>query len=107
MKPILRMILTISALSVFILIAGCQSPGKIVSTQVSAACPQCAMQTVTTPIKGLTYTRHICPACKTIELDEVRISEAMSNYTSMEIETVHICDHCKSVVEPCLACQKM
>jgi hypothetical protein len=106
MKLIQKTIILTIATCSLILIAGCQSPGKIVSTQTSDICPQCTMQTVTTPIKGLTYTRHICPGCKTVETDKSKTSAALASYTSIAVETVHACKHCKSVVTPCPACRK-
>jgi hypothetical protein len=106
-KCMFKTIATTALLSTLILIIGCQSPGKIVSTQTSDVCPQCEMQTVTTPIKGFTYTRHICPSCKTDETDEAKTSAALASYTSMDVETVHVCENCKALIEPCPACSKM
>jgi hypothetical protein len=107
MNSILRTTAATAVLSTLILIAGCQSPGKVVSTQTSDVCPLCEMQTVTSPIKGLTYTKHVCPNCKTVETDEATISAAMASYASLDIESVHVCEHCKSVVAPCPACSQM
>ena len=107
MKSILKATAATVVLGTLILIVGCQSPGKVVSTQTSDVCPQCEMQTVTSPIKGLTYTRHICPTCKDVETDAAKTSAALAIYTSMDIETVHVCEHCKSVVAPCPVCSKM
>ncbi|MEA2068498.1 MAG: hypothetical protein U9P12_04795 [Verrucomicrobiota bacterium] len=102
MKSILKAIAATAVLGALILIVGCQSPGKVVSTQTSDVCPQCEMQTVTSPIKGLTYTRHICPpTCKDVETDTAKTSAALATYTGMDIETVHVCEHCKSIVAPC------
>ena len=78
----------------------------VISTNSSDVCPQCETQTVTSPIKGLTYTKHVCPHCKTVETDASKTSAAMATYTSMDIETVHVCEHCESVVTPCPACSK-
>jgi len=107
MKNIQKILTITIATCSLILIAGCQSPGKVVSTQTSVVCPQCEMQTVTSPIKGLTYTKHVCPGCKMVETDEAKTSAALANYTSMNTETVHVCEHCKSVVTPCPACSKI
>jgi hypothetical protein len=104
---ILRITATIAVLCTLILIIGCQTPGKVVSTDSSAVCPQCETQTVTTPIKGLTYTKHVCPLCKNVETEASKTSAAMASYTSMEKETVHVCKHCESVVMPCPVCCKM
>ena len=107
MKVILKITAILAVLCTFILTSGCQSPGKVVSTQASTVCPQCEMQTVTSPIKGLTYTRCVCPTCKTVETDAEKVSAALASYTSRDMKTVHVCEHCKSVVESCAACSKM
>ena len=104
MKSILKTTAAIAILGALTLIVGCQSPGKVVSTQTCEVCPQCEMQTVTSPVKGLTYTKHVCPGCGAVETDEAKTSAALANYTSMNTETVHVCEHCKSVVTPCPAC---
>jgi len=104
MKTIIRN--TTMAISSFLLIAGCQSPGNVTSTESSITCPICKTETVTLPVKGLAYTRHVCPQCKTIETDASKTSSAMASYTSMNNETVHVCQHCKSVVMPCPLCSK-
>ena len=103
---IVKSAIALSVLSALILISGCQTPGKVVSTETSEVCPQCETQTVTTPIKGLTYTKHVCPMCKTIETDASKTSAAMASYTSMDVETVHVCEHCQAVVMPCPGCSK-
>lgn len=103
-KNILKTTVVFFTLSILILIAGCQSPGKIIASEKSEICPECKIQTVTTPIKGLTYKRHVCPACKKVDTHESEISAALASYTSMDIETVHVCPHCKSIVEPCPDC---
>lgn len=102
----LKSAIALSALCALVLAGGCQTPGKVISTEPSEVCPQCENQTVTTPIKGLTYTKHICPLCKTVETDASKTSAALATYASMDIETVHVCEHCESVVTPCLACSK-
>ena len=107
MKSILKIAAASALLGTLVLIAGCQTPGKVVSTQTSDVCPQCEMQTVTSPIKGLTYTKHVCPTCKTVETDEAKISAAMASYTSLDIKSVHVCEHCKSVVALCPVCSRM
>ena len=106
-NAILQSALALSVLGALVLAGGCQTPGQVVATQKSEVCPQCETQTVTTPIKGLTYTKHVCPACKNVETDATKTSAALATYTSMEVETVHVCEHCKSVVTPCPACSKM
>jgi len=105
-NTLVKTAIALSVLSALILISGCQTPGKVVSTEPSAVCPQCETQTVTSAIKGLTYTKHVCPHCKTVETDASKTSAAMSAYTSMDVETVQVCKHCESVVTPCPACSK-
>ena len=105
-NAILQSAIALSVLCALVLAGGCQTPGKVVSTDSSDVCPQCETQTITTPIKGLTYTKHVCPMCKTIETDASKTSAALATYTSMDIETIHVCEHCESVVTPCPACSK-
>ena len=106
MKTIQKILTITIATSSLILISGCQAPGKVVSSEDSEICPQCKTETVTTPIKGLTYKKHTCPLCKDVVVDDSVASSAMATYTSRDIETVHVCKNCKSIVEPCPACSK-
>jgi len=105
-NAILQSAIALSVLCALVLAGGCQTPGKVVSTEPSEVCPQCENQTVTTPIKGLTYTKHVCPMCKNIETDASKTSAALAVYTSQDIETVHVCEHCQSVVTPCPVCSQ-
>jgi hypothetical protein len=90
------------ATSSLILISGCQTPGKVVSTLTSEVCPTCKNQTVTTPIKGLKYTRHVCPSCETTEVVD---PQGIYDEMGPEIKTVHVCKKCSSIVEPCPLCK--
>ena len=105
-NAILQSAIALSVLCALDLAGGCQTPGKVVSTNPSDLCPQCETQTVTTPIKGLTYTKHVCPMCKNIETDASKTSAALASYTGMDIETVHVCKLCEAVVTPCPACSQ-
>ena len=87
MNSILRTTAVTAVLSTLILITGCQYPGKVVSTQTSDVCPQCEMQTVTSPIKGLTYTKHVCPNCKTV------VKQTVMNTGHASIVTAFLNEH--------------
>ncbi|NOY79444.1 MAG: hypothetical protein GXP31_00415 [Kiritimatiellaeota bacterium] len=78
-------------------VAGCQTPGKLVSTATSTVCPMCKSETRTTAVKGLTYTKHICPKCKTVR--NTGTSDEAADATQ-----VHVCDQCKAVVNTCPLC---
>lgn len=73
---------------------GCQTPGELVSEDTSQVCPECRTETRTFVFEGLTYKRHFCPRCKTMDAG-----------TEFD-ETVHYCDKCDAIVEPCRLCQK-
>lgn len=79
-------------------LVGCQTPGKVVSTTQSPQCPMCKTETRTTPVKGLTYKKHVCPGCKTISE-----TSSIEHYTG-NMTTVHVCDHCKAAVTKCAQC---
>ena len=90
------------------LLSGCQLPGKVVSTESSSVCPMCKTQTVTSPIKGLTYTKMVCPSCHTETTLDPGQEEILRNYVGLgsDVTTVHVCDHCKAMVEKCPRCRK-
>jgi hypothetical protein len=88
------------------LITGCQTAGTIVATEKSTVCPECKIETVTAPIKGLTYKRHSCPHCKQVSTHEHATEAAIAEYTGVQTETVHVCEKCSSIVEPCPVCIK-
>ena len=62
------------------------------STQTSAVCPDCKLETKTRAIKGLTYKTDKCPVCKT-----TWDPRGGSNYD--EDAYVHVCEHCKIMTE--------
>lgn len=78
--------------------AGCASPGKVVAQETSVACPECRTETKTTPLKGLTYEKHVCGKCKTTV--EERFGDGDPS------EEVHVCGHCKWIVGKCKLCKK-
>ncbi len=86
---------------------GCQTPGKVVSKEISTACPTCTMETKTTAIKGVTYTKCVCPSCRTVSTVDPRLADSVRAYVGTEIgDTIHVCDHCKAIVESCPVCRQ-
>jgi hypothetical protein len=79
-----------------VLVVGCQTSGKVLAVSESADCPMCKTETRTTPIKGLTYKKHVCPGCRTITETD--------HYTGNVTSSVHVCDHCKAAVTQCPQC---
>jgi len=82
---------------------GCQTSGKVVSTQQSEVCPTCKRQTVTTPIKGQKYTRHVCPKCETVYGYDASVT-----YDELEDDmgAIHVCHYCKANVVTCSQCSR-
>jgi hypothetical protein len=82
---------------------GCQTPGQVVSTTNSDVCPTCQNQTVTTSIKGLKYTKHVCPQCET-----VYSNDASKTYGEIEDDmgAIHVCHYCQANVVTCKQCDK-
>jgi hypothetical protein len=79
------------------LLVGCQTSGKLVSVTESTECPLCRTETRTSAVKGLNITKHVCPKCKT-----VRDTGAFDE--KAELTEVHVCDHCKAMVDLCDKC---
>jgi hypothetical protein len=79
------------------LIAGCQTPGKVVATETSSACPKCQLETKTRSIKGVTYKTDVCPSCKTTW-------DPWGGSNHDENAIVHVCDECKIMTEKCAVC---
>jgi len=102
-KNLLKSVAALSLLGTFILVSGCQTPGKVVSTETSELCPICKNETVTTPIKGLTYTKHVCPSCKTV-VDTGKTP----NYDELGDlgNEIQVCTHCESSLITCPTCSK-
>lgn len=97
-----------AGIAVTMLNLGCQSPGKVVATDASDVCPTCKMQTVTSPVKGLTYTRCVCASCRKETALDPEQEEILRNYVGLGTGalTVHVCEHCKTVVETCPVCRQ-
>lgn len=83
---------------------GCRMPGKVVSTTKSDVCPMCRNEVRTTPLKGLTYTKHVCPGCKTVSTIDPAAPASMRDYIDPEDRTVHVCEHCEAMVSTCPQC---
>ncbi len=93
-------------LGVTFLLTACQSTEKHASHETASVCPMCKTETTTAPIKGLTYTKAVCPSCKNVSTLDPQTAEAVRNYVGGEVgDTVHVCDHCKAVVEKCPVCR--
>jgi hypothetical protein len=90
-----------AALLVLILAAGCTTTSKMDMAQnANAKCPMCHMKTHTAAATGVTYTKHVCPDCHTVRDTGTWDEKA-------DLTQVHVCDHCKAVVEKCPMCAKM
>ncbi len=90
------------------LVTGCQTPGRVLAEESSDVCPTCKMQTVTSPIKGLTYTKCLCPSCRTETTLDPKQEEILRGYVGLgsDVPTVHVCDHCRTMVEKCPVCRR-
>jgi len=98
----------IMCLGLLVVSMGCQVPGKLVSQQSSSLCPMCQMETRTASISGLTYTKCVCPSCKTVSTVDPLLADSLRAYVGKEIgTTVLVCDHCKAIVGQCPVCRKM
>ncbi len=85
---------------------GCQTSGKLVSSEESVVCPACRLETRTSAIKGLTYTKCVCPSCKQVSTVDPEFAEAVYAYVGNDIgDTVHVCDSCQAIVEKCPVCR--
>lgn len=92
--------LTVGVLTLSIAASGCRMPGRVLSTESSAVCPECQTETRTAPVKGVTYQKHICPGC-----GAVAVTSAPLQADSDPGWTVHVCDRCKALVTKCPQCQ--
>jgi cytochrome c-type biogenesis protein CcmH/NrfF len=98
MKAIAQIITVFAAA---LMMAGCQTPGTVISENESPHCPACSTVTTTGPIKGTTMTTEMhCPACKTTYIDQ-SIGEIE------DIQVVHHCDSCGINVKACKQCSKV
>lgn len=96
MKAILQAVTVFAAA---LTIAGCQTPGTVISENVSPQCPSCQTVTKTGPIKGTTMSKMHCPSCKTTYIDEP-VSELGDKIA------VHSCSACGINVKDCDQCSK-
>ena len=100
-NTLLKSLAVASILGSLLLAGGCQTPGKVISTEECAHCPTCKTETVTTPIKGLTYTRHVCPGCKmVVDTGKTPNYDELGDFGN----EIQVCTHCQSVVTPCPVC---
>ena len=106
----MRIVAVVAVLCVGIMatMVGCQTPGKLVSEQTSTICPTCKLETRTTAIKSMTYTRAVCPSCMKVSTVDPKLAETVRDYVGDEVgDTVHVCDNCKAMVETCPVCRKL
>jgi predicted Zn-ribbon and HTH transcriptional regulator len=73
-QTLIRFTMAVIMLCIVMITTGCQTPGQVVSSKKSGTCPTCKNQTVTTPIKGLKYSRHVCPDCKTVYITDPSVT---------------------------------
>lgn len=100
-NTLLKSAVALSLLGSFILASGCQTPGKVVSTEESVLCPICKNETVTMPVKGLTYTKHVCPSCKTVvDTGKTPNYDELGDLGS----EIHVCTACEASLIICPQC---
>jgi hypothetical protein len=85
------------AMMVALVFSGCQTPGKLVDTEECPTCPYCKAETRTAPIKGMTYTKVVCPECR-------KVGNPGTWAELRDRKTTYVCDKCKVVVSKCAAC---
>lgn len=75
-------------------------------------CPRCETVTRTTPLKGVTYTSHLCPTCGRYAgpdwYEDVELGGRAYGYGggSTAENKVLVCDRCNVVLGECSECQK-
>lgn len=85
------------------ILTGCQTAGKLVSSEESVVCPLCKNETRTTSIKGINFKTHVCPKCKKV----YKLKDDWPDYGDYSDKLVgHVCDHCTALVEKCPLCHK-
>ena len=95
-----RMTLAVSLMALVgvVLLAGCQQPGKVISSVPSVACPTCSQQVVTSRLAGVNFTRMVCPSCK---------KEYIPPEGFWDTETIaYTCPTCKVMIGTCPDCCK-
>lgn len=98
-------VLLLGAVGSGTLLTGCQIPGRVVSTETSRVCPLCRTQTVTSPIKGMTYKKHVCPDCKKVSTIDPAAPTYLRDYVAPGQQTIHVCAHCEAAVSKCPLCR--
>lgn len=92
-------------------LSACQVPLRETSRVRSPVCPRCETVTRTTPLKGVTYTRHLCPTCGRYAgpdwYEDVELGGRVYGYggESLLQEKVLVCDRCNLVVGECSECR--
>ncbi len=89
-------ILILLCVIVSVVITGCQTPGKVVSEEVSPVCPTCKTTLKTSAIKNINYSQHVCPSCRQTHIP------GPDNDGSI----IHVCDKCKKGVSKCPQCAR-
>ncbi|MEK7468603.1 MAG: hypothetical protein AAB074_14430 [Planctomycetota bacterium] len=75
-------------------LTSCQSSGET-TTRESVNCPSCKTAVTTTPLKGLSFSKHMCPSCK-----------STTGVVGESFDPVHVCNKCELIVELCDLCRK-
>jgi ribosomal protein S27E len=70
--------------------SGCQTAGQVVSSKPLVTCPDCNDEVVTSSIKGLNFTRVVCPTCQVVRI----LPEGAYWHSQM----VYYCPRCESLV---------
>jgi len=97
MKP--RTLITAASAALAIaLLTGCQTAGRVVTSETSQVCDTCKNVTRTTPIAHLNYTRMECPSCLT------KTVGTRYEYEEMKPDRVHTCTHCTTQSAQCPLC---
>ena len=100
-KNLLKSLAALSLVGVFILASGCQTSGSVVATEDSGLCPTCKNETTTKSIKGLTYTKHVCPSCKTVvDTGKTPNYDELGDFGN----EIHVCTRCKASLITCPQC---
>jgi hypothetical protein len=106
MTPITGILAILGAAAVLLPI-GCESPNRVVASDISDTCPICERETRIHPITGLDYTTCICPTCGTISTLDPRVQDAVERFTGPNIgDRVHVCDSCGNIIEDCATCRE-
>ena len=83
----MAMLLMAALLVGSLMMTGCQSAGQVVSSKPLVTCPDCKMEVVTSRIKGLDFTRVVCPMCGKVWVP------------SRDPKKYPVCPECKEIYE--------